>query len=91
MKQTTMCVLSGFFGALFAVACGVVDGNANADLPLLQIKSISLDCDGENGIADHELDKFMDFNQRGMDGEVVVSMYFSGCSDTGFITYHYIE
>ena len=26
MKQTTMCILSGFFGALFAVACGVVDG-----------------------------------------------------------------
>ena len=27
MKQTTMCLLSGFFGALFAVACGAVDGN----------------------------------------------------------------
>jgi hypothetical protein len=26
MKQTTMCILSVFFGALFAVACGVVDG-----------------------------------------------------------------
>ena len=35
MKTTTMCLLSGFFGALFAVACGVVDGvgdsAANAD------------------------------------------------------------
>lgn len=32
MKQSFMCVLSGFFGCIFAVACGVVDcvGNKNA-------------------------------------------------------------
>ena len=27
MKQTTMCIISGFFGAVFAVACGAIDGN----------------------------------------------------------------
>jgi hypothetical protein len=26
MKTTTMCLLSGLFGALFAVACGAVSG-----------------------------------------------------------------
>lgn len=49
MKQTTMCLLSGFFGALFAVACGAVNGldkEANADSTSLQIKSKTFDCDG---------------------------------------------
>ena len=26
MKTTTMCILSGLFGAMFAVACGAVSG-----------------------------------------------------------------
>jgi hypothetical protein len=48
MKQTTMCVLSGFFGALFAVACGVVDGigdkEANASDVLLVKHVVSGTC-----------------------------------------------
>ena len=31
MKTTTICILSGLFGALFAVACGVVDGVGSKD------------------------------------------------------------
>ena len=31
MNQTTMCIFSGLFGALFAVSCGVVDGIGNKE------------------------------------------------------------
>ena len=49
MKTTTMCILSGFFGALFAMACGVVDGVgnkvANADTEIILTKEvISVTC-----------------------------------------------
>mgnify|MGYP001305678969 FL=1 len=51
MKQTTMCIISGFFGAVFAVACGSIDGIAK---DVILTKSVyEVDCaDWEGGKAD---------------------------------------
>lgn len=44
MKSTTMCILSVFFGALFAVACGVGDKEANASDVLLTKHVVAGSC-----------------------------------------------
>ena len=44
MKTTTTCILSGFFGALFAFACGVVDKEANANSVSLIKQVYEYDC-----------------------------------------------
>lgn len=71
MKTTTMCILSGFFGAMFAVACGVVDGvgdkEANADVLSLRIKSVEFDCPYQDN------SDWQDFETRAMNGEIIVS------------------
>jgi len=96
MKQTTMCLLSGFFGALFAVACGVVDGagdkEANANDLSLQIKSLTVECNGSDDLIS---DEHQEFQERAYNGEIVVSFFTdppfgSGCFDNKK-TYHYIE
>lgn len=94
MKQTTMCLLSGFFGALFAVACGVVDGagdkEANANPLSLQIKSISFDCP-----IDYDSNDYLEFADKGNNGEIIVSLYSDNCSENSPTPnkqiYHYIE
>ena len=53
MKTTKMCILSGFFGAMFAVACGAVSGIgdkvANANEIGLMIDSRSFGCADSTG------------------------------------------
>ena len=87
MKTTTMCILSGLFGAMFAVACGAVSGVgdkvANADATMLQKKTISFDCEEDDG--------WDDFYERALNGEIIVSSITDNDCVDGRYRVHDIE
>ena len=100
MKQTTMCILSGFMGAMFVMACGVVDGNnmggksAYADEGVgLQIKSIEFDC--EEAEYGNYSEDYLEFTDRAYRGEIIVSQWVDGClpnyPNPDRAIFHYIE
>ena len=96
MKTTTMCILSGLFGALFAVACGAVSGvgdkvaNADADLPTLQKKVFTYDCVPPYSIADYDVERVEEFNARALEGDFIVStigkpgVYWCAATEDGY-------
>jgi hypothetical protein len=77
MKTTTMYILSGFFGAMFAVACGAVSGVgdkvANA-AGGLQKKVFTYDCEPPYTVADYDEARVDDFKARALDGDFIVSV-----------------
>ena len=63
-----MYILSGFFGAMFAVACGAVSGVGG-----LQKKVFTYDCEPPRTVADYDEARVDDFKARAFDGDFIVS------------------
>ena len=82
MKQSTLCLLSGVAGALFAVACGAVDGlskDANATDVLLTKHVEELSCYREDGSG--FADELNDFYERASNAKYIFSLGTNSSED----------
>ena len=95
MKQTIMCIFSGFFGALFAVACGAIDGNHGVGGKSVYADGLTLTkrtftCYGS--LQDNQiLENCSEYQDMVAREDAVFSMYFNGSYEDGSYTFQVIE